>query len=150
MRNPKTILLVDNDADVVRGMRLRLSAAGYDTVIATDADAGVRAARESHPHAIVMDIEMPGASGLDALDSLKADTSTQDIPIVMLSGCVGHQTQALDRGARYFLRKPYTGADVLRALASAMDESEKTSTARRRSIWRRNSARDYSQLWGQE
>lgn len=123
MSEAKTILIVDDDADVVRGMELRFHTAGYRTLVAHTAESGMLAARAQQPEAIVMDVRMEDRSGLEAVEELKRDKETENIPIVMLSGCVNSQQQALDKGARFFLRKPYRGNEVLTAVEAAIEES---------------------------
>jgi CheY-like chemotaxis protein len=123
MSEPKTILIVDDDLDVIHSMKLRLKTAGYGTIVANSAESGIQAARTQRPEAIVMDVRMNDRSGLDAVEELKSDELTEDIPIVMLSGCVGSQRQALDKGARFFMRKPYRSGEVLNAIELAIEES---------------------------
>lgn len=123
MPSNKTILIVDDDQDMVDGMKLRFQCAGYQTIVADSAESGVQAARTQHPEAIVMDVRMNDRSGLEAVEELKRDKLTEHIPIVMLSGCVSSQQQALDKGARFFLRKPYRGREVLTAVEAAIEET---------------------------
>lgn len=125
MSKAKTILIVDDDQEVVLGMKLRFSAAGYRTLVANSAESGMQAARAQRPEAIVMDVRMEDRSGLEAVEELKRDKGTEDIPIVMLSGCINSQQQALEKGARFFLRKPYRGSEVLTAVEAAIEESDR-------------------------
>lgn len=128
MSKEKTILIVDDDEDVIRGMKLRFQTAGYKTLVAHTAESGMSAARSQNPEAIVMDVRMDDRSGLEAVEELKQDKLTEHIPIVMLSGCIGSQNLALEKGARFFLRKPYRGTDVLTAVESAINESLGSAT----------------------
>jgi CheY-like chemotaxis protein len=128
MPDAKTILIVDDDHDVVQGMKLRFHAAGYSTIVADSAESGMLAARTQHPQAIVMDVRMKDRSGIEAVEELKSDRETQDIPVVMLSGCIAAQQQALEKGARFFLRKPYRGREVLTAVEAAIEESHQNPT----------------------
>ena len=128
MPDAKTILIVDDDQDVIRGMKLRFHAAGYSTIVADSAESGMLAARTQHPQAIVMDVRMKGRSGIEAVEELKEDKETQNIPVVMLSGCIAAQQQALEKGARFFLRKPFRGREVLTAVAAAIEETDRTPT----------------------
>jgi DNA-binding response OmpR family regulator len=116
------ILVVDDDRDVVRGTRLRVGAAGYDTLVAFDGEEGVAMAVDRHPDAILLDIRMPRKNGLMALAELRAHQQTKNIPIVMLSACLLDQQASLDAGARFFLAKPYQARKLLEALESALDE----------------------------
>lgn len=117
------ILLVDDDHDIVTGTSIRLSAAGYETSAAYDGDAGIAAAIQTHPDAIVLDIRMPIKTGLETLDELKQNAITKSIPVVMLSASLGDETTSLDHGAKFFLKKPYRGCDLVQAVGAAVSGS---------------------------
>lgn len=122
MHDPKRILLVDDDEDILRGTTTRLTAAGYYTLVACNGDEGIACAAAQHPDAIVLDVCMPHKDGLAALAELRAGPSTRDIPIVMLSASLADQCAALKAGAKFFLRKPYTGPTLINAIQRAIDE----------------------------
>ncbi len=117
--NPR-VLLVDDDPTLVRALQIRLSAAGYDVVMANNGQAGLEAAMAQRPDAIVLDVRMPVLDGLETLDELKRDTSTQDIPVVMLSASIVDQQRALDKGARFFLHKPYDARTIISAIENSL------------------------------
>jgi DNA-binding response OmpR family regulator len=120
MPEAKHLLLIDDDQDIVAGACLRLRAAGYDVVSATDGEQGVAAAESMHPDAIVLDVQMPRMNGIAALNRLKAGIDTRNIPVVMLSASLSEQTAALDAGARFYLRKPYRAQTLLAAIDAAV------------------------------
>lgn len=117
----RSVLLIDDDCEIVEGASCRLRAKGYRTISAPDGQQGIEAARESQPDAIVLDVRMPRMDGLAALENLRHDERTQNIPIVMLSASLVDQQAALDAGARFFLTKPYEGRDLVTAVESAID-----------------------------
>jgi len=117
------VLLVDDDRDVVQGSKLRLTAAGYDTLAAYDGEEGVEMASRRHPDAIVLDVRMPHRDGLSALADLRSQPETKDIPVVMLSASLRDQRSALEAGARFFVRKPYNGENLIEAVNKAIHES---------------------------
>lgn len=112
----RSLLLVDDDPDIVRGAKMRLTAAGYDVTGAVNGSECVSIACRDNPDAILLDVRMPGQDGLETLSQLQSDASTRDIPVVMLSGSVADEKSALDRGAKFFLRKPFCGALLLSAI----------------------------------
>ena len=65
------VLIVEDDREIVRALRIRLRAVGYEVVAAYDSAAGITAAIESNPDIIVLDIRMPGVDGLGALTKLR-------------------------------------------------------------------------------
>lgn len=118
MCNPQRILIVDDNHEIVCATRIRLRAAGYETIEAYDGDAAIHSAIENHPDAIVLDVRMPVKDGLTMLTELKDRPDTKDIPVIMLSASVVDQQAALDAGARYFVRKPHEGRQLVQALAN--------------------------------
>lgn len=117
---PKRILIVEDEVDIRRGARLRLQAAGYDTIEAGDGQEGLELAVEHQPDAILMDVRMPTMDGLAALQHLGEDERIRNIPVVMLSASLVDQNAALETGARFFLSKPYQGQSLLSALQSVL------------------------------
>jgi CheY-like chemotaxis protein len=105
---PRTVLIAEDQLEVRAIHAAYLEHQGY-RVVATDngADA-IRRAREVHPDVILMDISMPGVDGIRATAALKADPSTRDIPIIIVSahpyGSVGKR--ARDAGCDGWLNKP--------------------------------------------
>lgn len=124
MSDAQTVLLVDDDREVVRGVSIRLHAAGYTTMTAENGQEGVDIALQSHPDVIVLDVRMPQMDGLEALAELQDNEATKNIPIVMLSASIVDQQAALEAGARFYLTKPYQGKELVAALQAALEEKE--------------------------
>jgi PAS domain S-box-containing protein len=87
--NAPTILVVDDEPSMRELLHYVLFRAGYRTVMAADGPTALNMARTHKPDLIVLDIMIPGISGLDVTSVLKADEVTQDIPIVILSVLLG-------------------------------------------------------------
>jgi DNA-binding response OmpR family regulator len=126
MSKAKRILIVDNEKDVIQGARIWLTHAGFDVETAGDGDEAISQASATHPDAIIMDVRMPRKNGLVALDELKHQSDTCDIPIVMLSASLVDEQRALDSGARFFMKKPYTGKELVEAVEIAVEEHDHT------------------------
>ena len=120
------ILLVEDDRRIVRALRIRLLAAGYETIVAHDGQAGIGAATQDQPDAIVLDIRMPGMDGLTALAKLREQETTQHIPVVIYSATISEtaKNRAFDLGARYFLNKPCDTNTLVQAIRSAIAGAE--------------------------
>lgn len=105
---PPTILLADDDPVILRLLTATLNHEGYRVVTAMDAMQAVMVAHRSAPDAILMDVMMPGGSGLEVLKRLKASSGTQQIPIIAMSSSadVTLPAQAAALGAEAFLQKP--------------------------------------------
>lgn len=108
------ILVVDDEPHIVKLVSFSLERNGHEVLQAADGVAGVRTAAEEHPDLILMDVMMPVMTGYDALDRLKADPATRDIPVVMLSAKSQHyeQEEGLRRGALQYICKPFTPRDL--------------------------------------
>jgi CheY-like chemotaxis protein len=121
--NSETVLVVDDDRDLLAATTLRLQRAGYVTRCAYDGDEVVDSARKVNPDAIVLDIRMPRMDGLTALKLLRSLPETMHIPVVVLSSSLVDQQSALDAGARCFLRKPHNGTLLVNAVERAIHET---------------------------
>jgi CheY-like chemotaxis protein len=118
-----TVLVVDDDCEIVTAATLRLRAAGYGIQTANDGVSGLALAAECDPDVILLDVRMPRMGGLTVLGELKARGDTKHIPVVMLSASNVDQQAALDAGARFFLKKPYRGDMLVQAVAMAVERS---------------------------
>ena len=116
----RRVLVVDDDREVVMGLELRLASEGFEVITACDGAAGIDAAVAQSPDAIVLDVRMPGVSGIDTLAELKRREETRDIPVVMLSASLRDQQLALDEGARFFVQKPYDVTTLVSAVNTSM------------------------------
>lgn len=125
----QTILIVDDDRQIAESTALRLRSAGYKILVAHDGAEGVATAHLKKPDAIVLDIRMPFLDGMAALGELKSNSGTRRIPVVMLSASVVDQNAALDAGARFFVRKPFCGRELVDAVNVATNETSFCSTS---------------------
>jgi response regulator RpfG family c-di-GMP phosphodiesterase len=108
------ILLVDDDPALRTLLRTTFEVADVDVVEADGADAARRRIRASRPDVIVLDVNMPGTTGLELCEELKADPVTSDIPVILLTGSSGGTTAAAKRvGADAFVRKPFSPLELL-------------------------------------
>lgn len=113
------VLVVEDNADI-RAMILDvLASAGLSVAEAVDGRAGYAAAKERRPRLILMDWEMPGFSGIDALEGLKADPATKDIPVVMVTAqqTPAHVDKAMRHGAAGYVNKPVEMRRLLKKVA---------------------------------
>jgi signal transduction histidine kinase len=121
-RATPTILVVDDDLEVIRCLSIRLRSAGFQVLTASDGDEGVLAAHSRHPDAIVLDVRMPRKDGLAVLRELRDDPTMKNTPIIMLSASIHDQQKALKSGASFFVRKPYDAEEVLSAIETSFRE----------------------------
>lgn len=109
---------MDDDADVARGIDIRLRAAGYEPLTASNGMQGLEMAARYSPAAIVLDVRMPDMDGLTMLAQLRLRDAGRPTPVIVLSANVVEQTRnrALDLGARCFIEKPFTAAALIEAI----------------------------------
>ena len=104
----KTILLVEDNERNRKLVRDVVGVAGYETLEAGDGEAALGLARERRPDLILMDINLPGIDGVEALARLRADPSTAAIPVVALTAYAMKDDRAriLAAGFDGYLEKP--------------------------------------------
>ncbi len=111
----KTILYVEDNEMNRKIVRDLLKRTTYKLVEAHDGEAGVAKAIEIRPDLILMDIQLPKISGLDATRKLRADPATAATPIVTITSFAlsGDDLKAKEAGATAYLAKPYSPFDLL-------------------------------------
>ena len=114
MAGASTILLVDDDRDVVSGLRSALESKGYRVLTAHDGNAGLALAETSQPELVIVDMMMPHKSGFLVLETLKQRGAASP-KIIMITANEGarHRAYAEMLGADDYLRKPFSLDDLL-------------------------------------
>ena len=109
------VLVVDDEADLVRILQFGLQAIGYQVETASDGQEALKKARETKPDIILLDLMLPKLDGYKVCRLLKFDERYKNIPIIILSARTqeGDQLLAMEMGANRFITKPYDFAEVL-------------------------------------
>jgi two-component system KDP operon response regulator KdpE len=112
------ILVVDDDPDLVRALRLRLRANNFEVSTATDGYSAVAAAQKDHPSLIVLDLGLPVGDGFVVLDRLQSIDALAGIPVVVLSARdpQANEERALKAGAAAFLQKPADNDELMNVI----------------------------------
>ena len=110
------ILVVDDEPTTVQLIEFVLQRQGYRTKAAIDGPGALEAVKKFSPDLIVLDVLMPGMSGLDVCHRLKSDAQTSHIPVVILSALGGEtEVQAgLSAGADAYLLKPFQPVELMK------------------------------------
>lgn len=117
---PQTILVIDDSVEIHDLLEVRLKSEGWNLVHAHDGAQGLELAASLRPDLILLDVVMPGASGLEVCEQLKSQADTADIAVIFLSGDGGtfNKVKAFDMGAVDFVCKPFD-VEELRARVRA-------------------------------
>ncbi len=119
----KTILLVDDDTEIIESMRAVLEGKGYRILVARDGNAGLAVAERENPDLIVLDMMMPKKSGFLVLEKLKSRPGGL-IPTIMITANEGsrHRAYAEFLGVRDYIRKPFALEKLVRSVAKILGD----------------------------
>jgi CheY-like chemotaxis protein len=122
---PKKILIVDDEAFLLRVTELSLKKGGYQLIFGRNGVEAVQMAASEMPALIVMDVQMPEMDGLAALKHLKQNPATARIPVIMLTarGHVLTRQDAEESGATLFLTKPCSPMQLLKEVQRILGET---------------------------
>ena len=120
------VLVVDDEPQILRALRINLSVRGYDVVtVGTGADA-LRAAAELRPEVVILDLGLPDISGIEVLEGLRGWLTA---PVIVLSARTdsSDKVQALDAGADDYVTKPFGMDELLARLRAAVRRAAKSA-----------------------
>jgi two-component system, cell cycle response regulator DivK len=121
----QTILYIEDNEYNRKIVRQLLSRTSYRLIEAVDGESGVAQAQKELPELILMDVQLPKMSGLDATRILKADPRTSHIPIIVITSFAlsGDREKASAAGADSYLAKPYSPRELLALVREFLPES---------------------------
>ena len=113
------VLIVDDDIQLLRALRINLTARGYTVLTAADGRTALRAAAELRPDVVVLDLGLPDLDGTDVITELRTFTP---VPIIVLSARTdsSDKVHALDRGADDYVTKPFGVEELTARLRAAV------------------------------
>ena len=111
----KKLLLVDDDEDLQRALRLRFEAAGFEVLTASDGLEGLRKGREEHPHLMILDLMLPQLNGYEVCRLLKFDQKFSHLPIILCTARCRQtdRDMGLAAGADAYITKPFSGEELM-------------------------------------
>ncbi|MEU1427598.1 response regulator [Nocardia sp. NPDC005746] len=123
---PIKVLVVDDEPQILRALRINLSVRGYEVTTASTGAAALRAAAEKHPEVIILDLGLPDMDGIEVLGGLRGWTTT---PVIVLSARTdsSDKVEALDAGADDYVTKPFGMDELLARLRAAVRRSAVTA-----------------------
>jgi two-component system, cell cycle response regulator DivK len=123
MANELVLIVEDNEKNR-RLVRDALRFKGYRTIEAATGEDGVRLARAEHPALVLMDIHLPGITGVDALAQLRAEPATRDIPVIAVTASVMPQDrkEIIAAGFDGFQGKPISVKELLETVRQIVEK----------------------------
>lgn len=118
-KNGASILVVDDEREIVRALRRNLSVHGYTVLTASSGEEAIEAVHRHRPDLLLLDLMLPGMSGLDVCRRVRTDSS---VPIIVLSvkNAERDKVEALDLGADDYIQKPFGMDEVLARIRVAL------------------------------
>lgn len=126
--NPDRILVVDDEPEIVALVAYHLAKSGYRVSTASSGQDALELARRDRPSLIVLDLMLPGISGFDVLEQLRADDSTRDMAVLMLTARREEpdRIRGLSLGADDYLTKPFSPAELVLRVAAILRRTGNT------------------------
>jgi two-component system, cell cycle response regulator DivK len=122
MTDPALVLIIEDNARNLKLARDILNHAGYETLEAENAEDGLELARARHPGLVLMDVQLPGMDGVQALVRLRADPTTADIPVIALTAFAMKKDRErfIAAGFDQYMEKPLDIRELPRQVAATL------------------------------
>lgn len=114
----RRVLLIEDEPNLIEAIRFVLSRGGWAVQTHSDGATALARIREARPDVVVLDVMLPGRSGFDILDELRADPDLSATPVLMLTarGQSADRARAERAGASRYMTKPFSNAEVLASI----------------------------------
>jgi DNA-binding response OmpR family regulator len=110
-----TVLLIDDEKDILEMVRYSLEKEGFDAIMASDGQSGLDIANRHKPDIIILDLMMPGLDGVEVCKRLRSNAATRAIPIIMLTARAAETDRivGLEMGADDYITKPFSPRELV-------------------------------------
>lgn len=124
----RQVLLIEDEANIVEAIRFLLTRDGWEVQAHSDGTDAVEVVRAAKPDLLILDVMLPGKSGMDVLRDLRALDDTRDLPVLMLTarGQSRDRDMAEKAGVNRFMTKPFSNAEVLTAVRDLHAQASQT------------------------
>src|SRR5260370_5943327 len=131
-----SVLVVDDDPDVCDLVTYKLEQSGFDVRRASDGDAALREVAKKVPDLVLLDVMMPGVSGLEVLERWRSNETTAGMPVIMLTAKAQENDveRGFELGPQSYVIKPFSPRELVRRATAVL--------SRRHPGWRPGAARD--------
>ncbi|WP_304525863.1 response regulator transcription factor [Halomonas sp. I5-271120] len=119
------VLVVDDEPNIVLSLEFLMQQAGFEVVTAEDGESALTRVAEAPPDLVLLDISLPGISGFDVLEQLRANPTLTRLPIIMLTahGREVEREKGLALGADDYITKPFSTQALVDKVKTLLDES---------------------------
>lgn len=124
----KTILVVDDEKDLLDLIEYNLKKEGFDVLKAENGEEGIKIAKEHKPDLVLMDIMMPKMDGMEAVEKIRADEDLKSIPIIFLTARSDEKTEVegLNKGGDDYITKPISTTKLISRIKAVMRRFDDT------------------------
>jgi CheY-like chemotaxis protein len=124
-----TILVVDDNPSIRKGLSIRLRANGYEVLFAEDAISATASLVTERPDLVILDLGLPWGDGFAVMERAHRSDGLANIPVIVLTGheLAGNRDRAMQAGAAAFFQKPVQDRSLLSAIRQALDQSRSAS-----------------------
>lgn len=128
MADKKTILVVDDEEDLLDLIEYNLKKEGFQVLKAEDGKQGLKAARKHHPDLILLDIMMPKMDGMEAMEIIRDDENLKRIPVIFLTARGDEKTEVegLNKGGDDYITKPISTTKLISRIKAVLRRFEET------------------------
>jgi len=117
-----TILIVEDNLNILENLKETLEFAGYSVLMARDGQEGLELAQAQHPDLIISDIVMPKVDGFDLLRAILAEKTTESIPVIFTTALADKSSvrEGMNLGAADYITKPFHTEDLLNTVSEVI------------------------------
>lgn len=128
MSDNQTILVVDDEQDLLELIEYNLKKEGFDVLTAEDGKEGIEVARKHHPALVLLDIMMPKMDGLEVVEHMRGDEKLRHIPIIFLTARGDEKTEVegLDKGGDDYITKPISTVKLISRIKAVLRRVDAT------------------------
>ena len=131
---PKPVLIIEDDPDIAEGVRFNLEREGIAARVAATGEAGLRAALDAKepPALVILDLMLPGMSGIELCRRLRREPQTRRTPIIMLTARASEadRVAGLDLGADDYITKPFSVRELVARVRAVMRRADESAAPR--------------------